>query len=224
MIPDTVAAIVAFFGFVAPGIAFELRRERRRQAIAESAFREASRTALASIAFSGLAVAALVLLSHLFPAHAIDLSAWIRSGKGYVAAHPATIGWNVLAFLALSVGSALLFEWLTGRGSTPTVRNGTIWYEIFGQSSHPGDKVWVCVHLKDGDQLYGYVERYSLADPQDSPDLYLVGSGLTWRHIHPQRDAPAERRGLDESWDGIYVPSSEIIWIRVAYLPSEDDT
>jgi hypothetical protein len=60
VIPQTILSLVAFLFLVAPGILFELRRERRRPGRKETAFREAARTALASLLFSVAAV--LVLL------------------------------------------------------------------------------------------------------------------------------------------------------------------
>lgn len=53
MTPQTMGALAAFLALVAPGIVFELRRERRRARRAETAFREAARVALGSLAFGG---------------------------------------------------------------------------------------------------------------------------------------------------------------------------
>jgi uncharacterized membrane protein SpoIIM required for sporulation len=59
VIPQTVLSLVAFLFLVAPGILFELRRERRRPGRKETAFREAARTALAGLLFSVAAVLVL---------------------------------------------------------------------------------------------------------------------------------------------------------------------
>lgn len=226
MIPDTLGALLAFFAFIAPGISFELRRERRRQSLSDSAFREASRTALASVVFSLFAVVVLALARVVQPSWVVDVPSWIGDGVGYVADHPGLVLGNFVAFVILSIASALAVEWITGRRSTPTIRTGTIWYQIFNQQRPEGKKSWVCVHLKNGEQLYGYVDRYSTADPDKSPDLYLVGSGLTWKRSLPSVElgtAPAVKTvALDDKWSGVHVSASEISWIRLSYEPRDN--
>ncbi|WP_395156551.1 DUF6338 family protein [Ilumatobacter sp.] len=226
MIPDTLGALLAFFAFVAPGISFELRRERRRQSLSDSAFREASRTALASVVFSLFAIVVLALTRALQPSWVVDVPSWIGNGVSYVADHPRLVLGNFVAFVVLSIASALVVEWVTGRRSTPTIRTGTIWYEMFNRDRPDGTKSWVCVHLKSGEQLYGYVDRYSTADPDKSPDLYLVGAGLTWKSSLPRAGSGtvpvAKTRSLDDKWSGVHVSASEISWIRLSYEPRDD--
>lgn len=57
MIPQTVGALIGFLIFIAPGVLWELLRERHRPPLDGSTFREAARVALMSVVLSGLAIA-----------------------------------------------------------------------------------------------------------------------------------------------------------------------
>ena len=72
MAPDTLGALLAFLVFVAPGLCFELLRERRRPALEQTAFREASRIALTSLLFSGAALVVVVAV----------VAGWLRLAMG----------------------------------------------------------------------------------------------------------------------------------------------
>jgi hypothetical protein len=63
VVPQTIGALASFLALVAPGIVFELLRERRRAGARESAFHEASRVAVSSLAFT-LAATMILLGLH----------------------------------------------------------------------------------------------------------------------------------------------------------------
>jgi hypothetical protein len=75
--------------------------------------------------------------------------------------------------------------------------------------------------LKNGDRMFGYVDRYSTSENVKEADLYLVGPGLTWIRA-PEKGSPGSGKTvrLDE-WDGLYVRANEISWLRLAYKPTE---
>jgi hypothetical protein len=82
MIPTGVASVIAFIFFIAPGLAWELLVERRRPEISESAFREASRVALASTPFSVVSTAVVLIAAwRVNPSWTRDLSNWAISGN-----------------------------------------------------------------------------------------------------------------------------------------------
>jgi hypothetical protein len=64
MVPTNASAIVAFFLLTAPGVIFELMRERRRPGLSDSVLREASRIILASTVFTCSAFLVLASLFH----------------------------------------------------------------------------------------------------------------------------------------------------------------
>jgi cytochrome c biogenesis factor len=81
--PNSVSTLLGFLFLVAPGVSYEIRRERRRPALQNSAFREAARIALWSLVFMTPTVVALALLSSVFPTHLPDVLAWSAQGKDY---------------------------------------------------------------------------------------------------------------------------------------------
>jgi Family of unknown function (DUF6338) len=83
MIPETFAALYAFLGLVAPGLIYQILREKRRPAVDETAFREASRIALTSLVFTTVATLLMTLLGVVAPGLFPDIAAWITTGKTY---------------------------------------------------------------------------------------------------------------------------------------------
>jgi hypothetical protein len=61
VIPSTTAALVGFLFFVAPGLVWELTRERREPPREGSTFRDASRVALASVVFTTAGVGIIAI-------------------------------------------------------------------------------------------------------------------------------------------------------------------
>ena len=87
MIPDTLLSLILFLGLIAPGLLYQLLWERRHPALEETAFREASRTALMSLLFSGLACIVIVLIRIFQPNWILDLGQYLRDSKTYVGQH-----------------------------------------------------------------------------------------------------------------------------------------
>src|SRR6476620_7509987 len=103
MIPETLGAILVFLAFIAPGLSFELLRERRRPSIEETAFREASRIALTSVLFSGCALVLLGVIRAVHTSWLVDPGAWLVGGNAYAAAHLPAVGLSVALLLLLSL-------------------------------------------------------------------------------------------------------------------------
>jgi Family of unknown function (DUF6338) len=68
MVPGSWLAVLLFLLLVAPGLLFDLLSQRRRAGSPESGFREVSRVVLASLAFSSIAFAVLVIVRTVHPA------------------------------------------------------------------------------------------------------------------------------------------------------------
>lgn len=95
MIPETIGAVVGFLIFIAPGVLWELLRERVRPPMDGSPFREASRVALMSVVLSGSAVVVVAGARALWPPLLLDPGALIRDGGQYVGQEYARIAWTV---------------------------------------------------------------------------------------------------------------------------------
>lgn len=217
MIPTTTAQILLFLALVAPGLYFELLRERRRPAIGETAFREASRIALASILFDVAALAALAIVRIIQPSWMPDPGRWLTHPATYVRDHYALITWAALGELALALGFATLVDRLRRRRSGD-MRPGGIWFQLF-RADRPDNTVpWVSLRLTDGAEIAGFLSYYVPADDPASREIALrhnaQGTGLQLRKAE---DRPIER--LDQ-WSDIVVRGDQISYFKVRYLPA----
>ncbi len=115
MIPQTVGALIGFLIFIAPGVLWELLRERHRPPLDGSTFREAARVALMSVVLSGLAIGVLAGVHALASDVFFDPGAWLREGRRYVDDHYGRIVVTIGAEVAL----ACLFAWAPWRWPAP---------------------------------------------------------------------------------------------------------
>jgi hypothetical protein len=110
VIPEGSVAVLSFVLFVAPGLFFEIRRERRRPVREASPFREISWVILASLAFTSLSLAILGAVRALRPGWIPDPGRWLRQGHGYLELHYRLVGMFLFAEVLLSVMLVLLVD------------------------------------------------------------------------------------------------------------------
>lgn len=217
MVPATTVQLFLFLALVAPGLYHELLRERRRPAIGGSAFREASRIALASVLFDGAALIVLVIIRALQRAWMPDPQAWLAHPALYIRAHYVLILWAVLLWLAVAFGFATLADQLN-RGEGGNIRPQDVWFQLF-RADCPVDKVpWVSLRLTDGVEIAGFLAHYVPADDPALREIALRhnagGSGL---QLRKPNDKEVER--LDQ-WSSIVVRADQISYFKVRYLPA----
>jgi len=217
MIPTTTVQIFLFLALVAPGLYFELLRERRRPAIGETAFREASRIALASVLFDLAALVVLAIVRVIQPAWMPDPGLWLAHPATYVRDHYLLITRAALAGLALALLFATLVDLLRRRRSGD-MRPGGIWFQLF-RADRPDKTVpWVSLRLTDGVEIAGFLSYYMPADDPAVREIALrhnaQGTGLQLRKAEYQ---PVER--LDQ-WSDIVVRGDQISYFKVRYLPA----
>lgn len=217
MIPTTAAQLFLFLALVAPGLYYELRRERRRPAIGGSAFREASRIALASVVFDLAALVVLAIVRAIQPAWMPDLRSWLARPTPYLHAHYALIIWTALTGLALAFGFAWLADRLN-RQRGGNIRPYGIWFQLFREDRPAKAVPWVSLRLTDGAEIAGFLAYYVPADDPALREIALrpnvQGTGLKLRQAH---DQPVER--LD-NWSSIVVRGDQISYFKVQYLPA----
>jgi hypothetical protein len=213
VIPQTVAALLAFLLFVLPGLVFELRRERRWPQRGDTPFREVSRVVLASSSFSALALLILIGVRIWSPALMPDPEAWLREPKRYVPAHYPMVVAFAFTQGALSTGLAALAERLTARGREPTIRAVSAWFRVLRMVVPTGKAPFVHVVLDSGVEYYGWVEGYTSDLSVDDRELELGGRLL--RRL-PEENQPAP---LPQHWERLVISSSAIKTMAVSYLP-----
>jgi hypothetical protein len=224
LVPQTLGALGAFLTLVAPGIVFELLRERRRVRRTESAFREASRVALGSLVFSLLASVVLIgvhaLFRSLFAANVlIDLDRFAANGASYARQHVGSIAFSVLAELALACAFAVLVDFLLARRGheTRSVQPETAWRVVF-RTDRPKDSVpWVHVHLEDGSSFFGFLRTHTASGDPDDREIVLEGAELTYLGKPLGGEDAVEETVIGGRWDRVVIPASRVKYLRVQY-------
>ncbi|MFI6101100.1 DUF6338 family protein [Lentzea sp. NPDC051213] len=161
MVPQTIGALASLLALVAPGIVFELLRERRRAGGRETVFREASRVALSSLAFS-VASTAILLGVHAATSKwfgwtlFVDLSALVAK-PDYAKQNVALIGYSAVAELALACLLALAVDVVLAlrRRQPPSVGRQSAWVKMFREDRPQNALCWVHVMLEDGNRSSG---------------------------------------------------------------------
>jgi Family of unknown function (DUF6338) len=217
MIPQTVLALVAFLFLVAPGLLFELLRERRRPARNETSFREGSRTALASLLIT---LGALLLLAAVdswrAPTLVPDITAWIRDPQSYAVAATSQIIRFLLIELIVALAIALAIDQVTARRMKGKILPfGMAWWSVLQQEA-PGARPFVRVRLSDGSEYSGTVTLYDL-DPSPANRDLVLGAPLTW-----QAADASEPSRIDEEWQRLCIPGAMIQTLLVQYIPERD--
>lgn len=215
MLPQGFAALYAFLGLVAPGLLYAWLREKQSPQPGESAFREVSRLALASLVFSWSAVLMLAVVSRLGLGRLlVDLQKWVAEGNTYLEDHLWLAAWSATAELFV----ACFLAWLAAKiitsrekpgGATPVVYRTPIYEALQGRMAQ-GQVPWVLVYLNDGTRIWGKVFRYTLTQAAaDEQQLALTGPGLAVQ-------AKGEKRKEQDYWEVIVVKASDIGMIKVA--------
>jgi hypothetical protein len=227
VIPQTLGALAAFLTLVAPGIAFELRRERRRARHQETAFREASRVALGSLVFTVASLLVLTGIQGLFALLGLHLlaspQAWLSSGDGYVREHLALIVVSVAVELALACALAIGFDFLLARRGREqaSVRQWTAWTEALRLDRPADTRPWVHIFLESGSSFFGYVRSFTPSGPMGEREIVIEGESLTYQGKPLAGIEEFEKKVIGDTWHRVVIPGAKIAYLRVAYLHQE---
>lgn len=219
MVPQTLGALGAFLTLVAPGIVFELLRERRRAGRTESAFREASRVALGSLVFSLLASVVLIGVRPLVANALVDLPRFAADGAAYARQHVPAIAVSVVVELVLACAFAVLVDLVLARRGheTTSVQPQTAWRVVF-RTDRPRDTVpWVHVHLEDGSSFFGFLRSHTASGDPDDREIVLEGTELTYLGQPLLGGDAVEETVIGGRWDRVVIPASRVKYLRVQY-------
>ena len=216
MVPSTLATFAAFLMLVAPGLVFEIRRERRRPALEETTFREASRVALTSLLFSGASLAALSIVRAARPSLLPDLGLWLHQGNGFLVSRYRLVARAGLAEVALAIGIALGVDaWLARFRSKGHIAPYGLWYQVFRVDRLQGQWPWVSLRLADKTQVWGYLRHYDPGADVKSREIAVRGD-VDGRHLYIQADNDDKVTELTD-WQTIVVPGDQIVLMKVTY-------
>jgi hypothetical protein len=211
VIPQTIAALLGFLFLVAPGLTFELLREHRRPPINETAFREASRVALASLAFTVVSLIVLIAGRAIIPSLLPDPAEWSKAGKAYIKDHYQLIAIASLLELIIACGIAALMAGTLGVRSRARIDPYSLWYMVLRQWPKRNELPLAMVEMDNGGSFFGRVRAYS-------HDKALVDRELVLgRPLYYQPDEDSELTNFGEDWKYIIVPISSIKYMAVDY-------
>jgi hypothetical protein len=224
VVPQTIGALASFLALVAPGIVFELLRERRRAGARESAFHEASRVAVSSLAFSLAATAILVgvhaATSKLFGWNLfVDLPALVVQ-PGYPKQHVVLIASSVVAELVLACLLALAFDTVLARRRRQPRSLGkqSAWVKVFREDRPPNALCWVHVMLEDGNSFFGFLRSYDAAGDPENREIVLEGVKMTYVGEPVAGGEARKTTVIGQDWERVVIPGSRIKYLRVQYL------
>lgn len=221
MVPQTIGTLASFLALVAPGIVFELLRERRRAGAKESAFHEASRVAVSSLAFSLTSTAILIGLHAAMSAWFgwtlfVDVPALVTQ-PDYAKQHVALIGYSVVAELVLACALALAFDFvLAGRRRQPrSMGRQSAWVKVFRDDRPENTLCWVHVMFEDGTSVFGFLRSYDADGDPSTREIVLEGVKMTY--VGEGRRISV----IGRDWERVVIPGSRIKFLRVQYLDAK---
>jgi len=229
VIPQTLGALAAFLALVAPGIVFELRRERRRARRTETAFREASRVALGSLVFTLASVLLLTGAQQLASLARLRLfvgpEEWLAKGEAYAHEHVTLILVSAAVELSLACALAVGFDAVLARRrrEAATVRQYTAWTEALRADRPTGSKAWVHVFLEGGSSFFGYVRSFTPSGPIAERELVLEGESLTYQGRPLDGSEGTEKKVIGGSWHRVVIAGSKVTYLRVCYLTKDGE-
>ncbi|MBB4910593.1 DUF6338 family protein [Actinophytocola algeriensis] len=214
MIPAGAFGIVVFFLFVAPGICYELLRDRTRLPREESTFVHISRVLLFGTFITVISVFLMALVRWISPTSLLNLPDLLLAPTTYVADHAVLVGWTLFVQLALSASFAVVFsDVVTSRAAKGRpIHQADAWHAICEEAAEPYEYVKLSVHLKSGRDILGvYVGASTDLDPTKRE--LILGAPLEDRMAGSDRAV-----SMNEAWQRIVVPGSEIEYFAASYV------
>ena len=219
MIADGWTGFFLFLLLVAPGLVYGLTSRQWRVPWKESSFTEASRVALASIAFSTVGIVAVVAAWRLFPLLRFDIDRFLldeeyrvqSAGRGLTLVVVST----ALACAAAWAWSARDHRKADKSGQALRLTADPAWVTAFRTAAPPGHNAYVKVALLNGAAWLGWVATYT-AEFENSRAMILAGP-LAYREA-----GESLAKNLDPKWDRVVIEAEQIAWISVQYRMMED--
>jgi hypothetical protein len=227
VVPQTIGALASFLALVAPGIVFELLREQRRAGPKETVFREASRVALSSLAFT-VASTAILLGVHAATAKWFGWRLFadpvaLVAKPDYVKQNVALIGWSAVAELVLACALAWAFDLVLARRRRERRSMGkqSAWVKVFREDRPENTACWVHVMLDDGNSFFGFLRSYDAVGDPDKREIVLEGTRLTYIGEPVTGGDEKKTTVIGRDWERVVISGARIRFMRVQYLDAE---
>jgi hypothetical protein len=214
VVPSTWLSVLFFLLLIAPGLVFDLLAERRRAGADESAFREASRVALASTAFSGAALAILATVRALQPKWMPDPRRLLGDSQAYLAEEYRLVLRALLIQVAIALILALVAHAILAKTSGASIRQRSAWSLVFHHELPDGTQAHARVRLTDETVYIGRVAHFTANIEHADRELVLAPPLFSKTKDGELKDVPDE-------WQRIVVPGDQIVVMSVQYRPNQ---
>lgn len=218
MVPNSFAAIATFLLLLAPGLIYNMARERLRPAAEESAFREASGIALASFLAGTVAIAILSILRAVGLDALPDAAAWVKQGAKYAADNIDKVAIFFVSYTVLAAGAAWLGAWLLFHSAEDVDidLHTNAWFEAFRRRVPVGTTPMALVELENSTQYVGEVIYYAVNMSTDEREI-MLGPPL-WRR-GSEKDDELVALPTEDQWRRVVIPGNRITSVWVRYPP-----
>ncbi|MFF3940497.1 DUF6338 family protein [Streptomyces phaeofaciens] len=210
--PTSLSAVVVFFVFVVPGLAFELSLRERVPSRAESPFVESARVLLVGALATFAACGLLLAIRALRPASLPSPHGLLGGTGGYLRAHFALTVTGLFAELVAATALALLVAGLVSPPTSGGIRGADAWYELLYNEIPDGRQPKLVVALKSGGhRVEGFLHLLNAHPEVDRRELVL-------RNVEVFQE---ERTSAPAPWPQPYVrlaiPARDIAWVAIAH-------
>jgi Family of unknown function (DUF6338) len=214
LFPSSWLSLLLFFLIIAPGLLFDLLSERRRAGLTESAFREISRIVLASLLFSGFAVAVLVVVRTVKPDWMPDPRKLLQHGN-YISKEYRLLTRTLVIEVAIALAaSGFTHCLLSRRGGRASIRQISAWTQVFKKDKPPGHDAYVRVRLSGGAVYYGAVANFTSGLDTAGRELVLGPS------LYAKAEPDSELSLLPRVVQRIVISGDAIEVLSIDYQPS----
>ncbi|HEY2061689.1 MAG TPA: DUF6338 family protein [Amycolatopsis sp.] len=218
MVPSTAGGLVGLLLVLAPGILYELIRQRSRPGRGDSTFVEVSRILLAGVLVSLTVLILLDGFRALDPRLFADPQA-LLSQPGYLAAHLGLVAWTVAWFLVLAMTIPAVWLYNTpGKNAHAEIRQESQWVAYFDRIPHQyaSDRnesppvTYLQVRTADGVLYRGRLAAYDNGLDLDDRELTLSQPNLITKPVAEPWESLAS-----EKWSAVIIRGNEIkdIWV-----------
>ncbi|MFF5188588.1 DUF6338 family protein [Streptomyces sp. NPDC000345] len=212
-LPASFTAVLVFFVFVVPGLAFELSLRRRVPLRAESPFVETARVLLVGALATAVAAGLLAAVHEIRPASLPSPKGLISGTARYVSAHPELSVAGLTAELVAATALALLAAGLMRPPTSGGIHGSDAWYELLYNEIPQGKHPKLVVALKSGGyRVEGFFHTMNTHPEVDRRELVLRKVEI----LKEEQGAPPV------PWPAPFVrlavPAREIAWVAIAHV------
>lgn len=211
-------SVVLFVLFVVPGLLFDLLSRRRRVEVDESAFREAGRVVLASVAFGVPGAVMAYLIWGETTGQRLALGKLLSGDSDYYRDQAEAIFWALINCVACSVVlvavTNYLLDFLKGTSLTPSHSQ---WTEVFRFERPAGSRPYVRLRTKSGMWWAGQVIHFTA-------DLEVAGREITLAAPISRGNEEGTLWSCDSEMQRLIFRGDELESLGVLYVPVEEIT